>query len=79
MPADSYYCPNCGRRTYLKRFFRSRTDRKLLGICGGLGEYFNLDSNLLRILVALFIFWTGIIPGLIVYFLVGIFIPEQPA
>jgi phage shock protein C len=68
-------CPNCGHRTYLRRFYRSRHDKKLLGICGGLGEYFDIDPNLIRVIVALIILWTGIIPGLIVYLLLGLFIP----
>ncbi len=72
---DVLLCPNCGRRIYLKRFYRSRNDRKFLGICGGLGEYFGIDSNLIRVIVALIILWTGVLPGFIVYFILGVIIP----
>ncbi|MCK4295273.1 MAG: PspC domain-containing protein [Candidatus Marinimicrobia bacterium] len=68
-------CPNCGHRTFLKRFYRSRNDRKFLGICGGLGEYFGVDSNLIRVITALIILWSGALPGLIVYFILGVMIP----
>ena len=36
-----------------KTLMRSKTDAKLAGICGGLGEYFDVDSNVFRILFVL--------------------------
>ncbi len=33
-----------------KKLFRSTVDRKLCGVCGGLGEYFNIDSTIIRLL-----------------------------
>jgi len=75
LEGDTLICPNCGRRTFLKRFYRSRNDRNFLGICGGLGEYFGVDSNLIRVITALIILWSGALPGLIVYFILGVMIP----
>jgi len=72
------YCPQCGHAQHVKKFYRSDRDSKILGLCGGLGEYFNIDANLVRVIVALIILWTGIVPGLIIYFLLGIFIPVNP-
>ncbi|RKY55434.1 MAG: PspC domain-containing protein [Candidatus Neomarinimicrobiota bacterium] len=72
---DVSICPNCGRRIYLKRFYKSKYYRKFLGICGGLGEYFGIDSNLIRVIVALIILWTGFLPGIIIYFILGVIIP----
>ncbi|MBS5144796.1 MAG: PspC domain-containing protein [Butyricicoccus pullicaecorum] len=46
-----------------KRLYRSATDKKLCGVCGGLGEYFDLDPTLIRLVVVLltiFGFSTGI-------------------
>ena len=61
----------------MKRLFRSRTDRILGGICGGLGTYFDTDPNIIRILwVALTIISVGV--GVIVYIVTWILIPEEP-
>jgi len=39
-----------------KTLMRSKTDTKIAGVCGGLGEYFDVDSNLFRILFVLMLF-----------------------
>jgi phage shock protein C len=61
-----------------KIFRRSLTDKKLLGICGGAGEYFGIDSTILRVVYAIFtIFSAG--TGVILYFLLYLIVPEgQP-
>src|SRR5215510_3306712 len=60
-----------------KKLFRSRTDRKLSGICGGLGTYFGCDSTLMRVAWVLAAFISG---GLaILAYLVLIFVvPNEP-
>jgi len=61
----------------MKRLYRSRTNRILGGICGGLGTYFDTDPNILRILwVALTILSVGV--GVIAYIVAWILIPEEP-
>jgi phage shock protein C len=61
----------------MKRLFRSRTNRLLGGIRGGLGIYFDTDPNIIRILwVALTIISVGV--GVIVYIVAWILIPEEP-
>ena len=60
----------------LKRLFRSRTDRFLAGVCGGLGEYFNIDSNLIRLLFVVLAFMGG--AGIILYLAALIIVPENP-
>lgn len=71
-----------GPRAYVvahyKKLYRSRRDRKIAGICGGLGAYFKIDSNIIRLIVVVLLFVTGIFPILIAYFLAMIIIPEQP-
>ena len=56
-----------------KRLYRSRKNRMLAGVCGGVAEYFNLDPVLIRLLAI-------IIPGfgLIGYIVGAIIIPEEP-
>jgi phage shock protein PspC (stress-responsive transcriptional regulator) len=55
-----------------KRLYRSRKDRKIWGVCGGLGKYFNVDPTLVRVIAvaSLFVgslgFWTYIILAIVV-------------
>lgn len=57
-----------------KRLFKSRTNRVLFGVCGGLGEYFNIDPTIIRLLFVLLGCTTT---GIIVYIIAAIVIPEQ--
>ncbi|HBL51927.1 MAG: PspC domain protein [Microgenomates group bacterium GW2011_GWA2_39_19] len=58
-----------------KKLYRSKNDRMLAGVVGGLSEYFEIDSTLLRLLVALIVVFTGFIPGIILYFIAAIIMP----
>jgi phage shock protein C len=60
----------------MKKLTRSLTDRKIAGVCGGLGDYLSIDPTLVR-LTAIFVgFFTGIVPGLITYIVGWIIIPD---
>ncbi|NOZ81399.1 MAG: PspC domain-containing protein [DPANN group archaeon] len=59
----------------LKRLYRSRTDRVFAGICGGFGEYFDVDPVWFRIAFIL-LFFNG--PGLILYIFLWLIVPEYP-
>ena len=61
-----------------QKLYRSRADRMLAGVCGGLAEYANMDPTLMRLLVALVIVLTGILPGIVAYIVMAIVVPEQP-
>ena len=62
-----------------RRLTRSATDRKLGGVCGGLGEFMGVDSTVIRLLWALLtIVPGGIIGGVVAYFIAWIVIPESP-
>jgi phage shock protein C len=58
-----------------KRLFRSRKDRILGGVCGGLGNYLNVDPVLVRVVWAILFFAAGV--GLLAYILAWIIIPEE--
>ena len=58
------------------RLYRSHDDSVIAGVCGGLGEYFRIDSVLIRIAFVLLIFAGGL--GILAYILGWIFIPEAP-
>ncbi len=59
----------------VKKLYRSKKDRVLGGVCGGLGEYLNTDPVLLRVLWAVFFFVGGM--GLLAYIIAWIIMPEQ--
>ncbi len=61
-----------------RKLYRSRTDRKLSGVCGGLAEYANMDPTVMRLLVALVIVLTGVLPGIVAYIVMALVVPEQP-
>ena len=58
-----------------KKFYLSETDKKIGGVCGGLAEYFGIDSLILRLIfVALIIGWGT---GLVLYILLWILAPKK--
>lgn len=61
-----------------KKFYRSKSDRVIAGVIGGLGEYFGVDANILRLIWIFLVIATGIVPGIIAYIVAAITIPEQP-
>lgn len=62
----------------MKKLFRSRKNRMIFGVCGGLGEYLNTDPTVVRILwVILAISSLGI--AILLYLIMAIIVPEEPA
>ncbi|BBH24712.1 hypothetical protein Back11_60570 [Paenibacillus baekrokdamisoli] len=60
----------------MKKLYRSRRDRKLFGLCGGLAEMLNVDATLLRILlIVLTVFSSGAL--ILVYILAGLVVPKE--
>ena len=57
-----------------KKLYRSDTDKMLCGVCGGIGEYFNVDSTIIRLLFALL---TCSGPGIFAYFIAAVIIPRR--
>ena len=58
------------------KLYRSRTDEKIAGVCGGLGKYLNIDPTIIRVLWALAILCAGV--GLLPYIVCALVIPEEP-
>jgi len=79
---DSRFCSHCGIVVGIvptpKRLMRSRSDRKIAGVCAGLAQYLDLDTSLVRILWFFITLVCGIVPGLVAYVLGWIIIPEEP-
>jgi phage shock protein PspC (stress-responsive transcriptional regulator) len=58
-----------------RKLYRSRTNRKLAGVCGGLAQYSNIDATLIRVLFVVLALLGG--PGLVIYLLMWILVPEE--
>ena len=59
-----------------KKLYRSRTDKKICGVCGGLAKYLNMDVTIARLVCALLVLFTGV--GLLGYIVAALVIPEEP-
>ena len=59
-----------------KKLFRSRHNRMLAGVCGGLAEYFNIDPTMMRV-ITIILTVTPFVPAGIIYALLWLLIPER--
>ena len=57
-----------------KRLYRSSTNYMICGVCGGIGEYFNIDPTLVRLAWVIFSFMGG--SGILAYIIASIIIPK---
>jgi len=60
-----------------KRLTRSKKDRMLAGVCGGIADYFKLDPSLVRIGVVLICLITAVVPVTLIYIVMWFIIPEE--
>jgi len=58
----------------MKRLTRSRMNRKFLGVCGGIGEYFEIDPTVIRVAWLIFCLLGG--SGLLIYLIAALVMPE---
>lgn len=59
-----------------KRLYLSK-DKKIAGVCGGIGEYFDLDPSLVRLGWIVMTIMTGVIPGIVAYVVAAMVIPNE--
>ena len=59
-----------------KKLYKSKTDKKLAGVCGGLGEFLGLDSTIVRLIWAALVLFAG--SGLLLYIICALILPEKP-
>ena len=59
-----------------KKLYKSETNKMLAGVCGGIAEYFNIDSTLVRLAWVLFCALGG--SGLLAYIIMAIIMPSRP-
>lgn len=58
-----------------KKLRRSRTDRRIAGVCGGLAQFLDIDSTAVRVAMALLVLFGGM--SLIVYLVMWLIIPDE--
>ncbi len=61
----------------MKKLMRSRKDKMIAGVCGGIAEYFNQDPTLVRIIYVLVSIFSIAFPGILVYIILWLVIPES--
>ena len=59
-----------------RKFYRSGKDKMICGVCGGLGDYLNVDPTLIRLLWVLLTCWAGM--SIVAYLVAAIIIPMEP-
>jgi len=62
----------------MKRLYLSQTDKKIGGICGGVAEYLEVDSTVVRLVSVILAVVTGFFPLLIGYLIAWLIIPKEP-
>jgi phage shock protein C len=62
----------------MKRLYRSQTDRKLGGVCGGIAEYANIDPTIVRLALVVIALFTALVPATIGYIIAWVIVPEPP-
>ena len=62
---------------HYKKLYRSLKDRRIGGVCGGLGKYFRIDSNIIRLIFIVLLFVTGFFPMAIAYIIAIGIIPDE--
>ena len=61
-----------------KRLYKSRTNRMIAGVCGGIAEYFDVDPTIIRLIAVLLLFVGVFVGGVIAYIIAAAIIPDAP-
>lgn len=61
----------------MKKLYKSTRDRKICGVCGGIAEYFNIDSAIVRLIVALLVLCCG--SGFVAYIVAALILNDAPS
>jgi phage shock protein C len=62
----------------MKKLYRSQNNKSLYGVLGGLGEYYDQDPTILRLIFIVLLVCTGLFPFALIYLLAVLVIPENP-
>lgn len=61
----------------MKKLFKSKTNKCICGVCGGLAEYADTDPTIIRLAAVLLIFASGLFLGLLLYLIAAIIMPTN--
>ena len=59
-----------------RKLYKSNTDKKLCGVCGGIAEYLNIDSTIIRLILVIAILFAGC--GILAYIIAALIMPNKP-
>ncbi|MCM1285003.1 MAG: PspC domain-containing protein [Acetobacter sp.] len=62
----------------MKKLYRNRTEKMISGVCGGIAVYFNIDPTIVRLLWAVISLFSASVPGILLYVICSVVIPEEP-
>ena len=57
-----------------KKFYLSKSDKKIAGVCGGLAEYLGMDATIVRVIYALLVLFGGV--GILLYIILALLMPK---
>jgi phage shock protein C len=60
----------------MKKLYKSRTNKQVSGVCGGLADYFKVDATLIRLAWVIFGCCGG--AGLVAYIICAVIVPDEP-
>ncbi len=63
----------------MKRLYRSRTEKKIAGICGGIGLMMDIDPTIVRLVLVALALVTAVVPMALAYLVAWAIVPEDPA
>lgn len=61
-----------------KKLYKSKTDKKLCGVCAGIAKYFGIDPTIVRLIAVALSLVTAVLTGLIAYVICALIIPDEP-
>ena len=62
----------------MKHIYRSKKQKKIFGVCGGIGETYDIDPTLVRLIVVFLCFATAIFPVVLTYLIAWFIVPDEP-
>jgi phage shock protein C len=66
-----------GKIKYMKKLYKSDKNKMLAGIFGGLGEYFDIDPTVFRLIGLIVFLASGLLPGIVFYIIAAMLIPKR--
>jgi phage shock protein PspC (stress-responsive transcriptional regulator) len=63
----------------MRKLYLSREDSKIFGVCGGIGQTYDIDPTLVRLIVVFLAFATAIAPVVLTYLIAWFIVPKEPS